>query len=71
MKLNTTRRVILSGTPVQNDLLEYYSLVEFCNPGLLGTRSEFRKKYEIPILRGRDADCTDDVGGTSRAVPDA
>ncbi|KAI1000134.1 DNA repair protein [Podosphaera aphanis] len=53
--LNVTRRVILSGTPIQNDLTEYFSLISFANPGLLGTRAEFRKKYEIPILKGRDA----------------
>jgi DNA repair and recombination RAD54-like protein len=53
--LNVSRRVILSGTPIQNDLTEYFSLISFANPGLLGTRMEFRKKYELPILRGRDA----------------
>jgi DNA repair and recombination RAD54-like protein len=53
------RRVILSGTPIQNDLSEYFSLLNFANPGLLGTPNEFRKNYEIPILRGRDADATD------------
>jgi DNA repair and recombination RAD54-like protein len=57
--LNVTRRVILSGTPIQNDLTEYFSLISFANPGLLGTRMEFRKKYELPILRGRDANGSD------------
>ncbi|KAI5776865.1 recombinational repair protein [Geopyxis carbonaria] len=57
--LNVTRRVILSGTPIQNDLSEYFSLISFANPNLLGTRAEFRKKYEIPILRGRDSLGTD------------
>ena len=53
--LNVSRRVILSGTPIQNDLSEYFSLLNFANPNLLGTRNEFRKQYELPILRGRDA----------------
>ncbi|KAI4126206.1 MAG: hypothetical protein LQ338_003864 [Usnochroma carphineum] len=53
--LNVTRRVILSGTPIQNDLSEYFSLLNFANPSLLGTRNDFRKTYELPILRGRDA----------------
>ncbi len=57
--LNVDRRVILSGTPIQNDLMEYFSLLNFANPNLLGTRAEFRKQYELPILRGRDAAGTD------------
>ncbi|KOC60978.1 DNA repair and recombination protein RAD54-like [Habropoda laboriosa] len=59
MNLKAKRRVLLSGTPIQNDLLEYFSLVHFVNQGLLGTAQEFRKKYEIPILRGQDAAATD------------
>ncbi|VDQ03234.1 unnamed protein product [Trichobilharzia regenti] len=60
VQLNCPRRVLLSGTPIQNDLLEYFSLVHFVNMGLLGTANEFRRRYEIPILRGRDADATDE-----------
>ncbi|KAH8668458.1 DNA repair protein rhp54 [Xylariales sp. PMI_506] len=58
--LNVTRRVILSGTPIQNDLSEYFALISFANPDLLGTRLEFRKRFEIPILRGRDADACEE-----------
>jgi DNA repair and recombination RAD54-like protein len=57
--LNVKKRVILSGTPIQNDLSEYFALLNFANPSYLGTRQEFRKQYEIPILRGRDAAGTD------------
>ncbi|KAH7029347.1 P-loop containing nucleoside triphosphate hydrolase protein [Microdochium trichocladiopsis] len=57
--LKVTRRVILSGTPIQNDLSEYFALISFANPGLLGDRLEFRKRFELPILRGRDADASD------------
>lgn len=57
--LNVQKRVILSGTPIQNDLSEYFSLLNFANPNLLGSRAEFRKKYELPILRGRDASGSD------------
>ncbi|KAJ1169832.1 hypothetical protein NDU88_001720 [Pleurodeles waltl] len=56
--LNTTRRVLISGTPIQNDLLEYFSLVHFVNAGILGTAQEFKKRFEIPILKGRDADAS-------------
>lgn len=57
--LNCSRRVILSGTPIQNDLTEYFTLLSFAIPGVLGTRQEFRKNYESKILRGRDADATE------------
>lgn len=57
--INCERRIILSGTPIQNDLSEYFSLLNFANPGLLGNRNEFRKNYEIHILRGRDSLATD------------
>jgi len=57
--LNVKKRVILSGTPIQNDLSEYFALLNFANPGYLGTRLEFRKQYEIPILRGRDSEGTE------------
>lgn len=39
MGLKTKRRVLLSGTPIQNDLTEYYSLIHFVNPGMLGSRN--------------------------------
>ncbi|XP_018116352.1 DNA repair and recombination protein RAD54-like [Xenopus laevis] len=56
--LNTARRVLISGTPIQNDLLEYFSLVHFVNAGILGTAQDFKKRFEIPILKGRDADAS-------------
>jgi SNF2 family DNA or RNA helicase len=41
------RRVLLSGTPMQNHLDEFYAMVNFCNPGVLGTPSQFRRHYEV------------------------
>ncbi|KAK9475330.1 DNA repair protein [Dipodascopsis tothii] len=64
--LRVSRRVILSGTPIQNDLSEYFALLNFANPGLLGTRADFHKNFEVPILRGRDADGSE----TDRATGD-
>ncbi|KAJ1744344.1 DNA-dependent ATPase protein rad54 [Coemansia sp. RSA 989] len=57
--LQVQRRIILSGTPIQNDLTEYFSLLNFTNPGLLGSTAEFRRTFELPILRGRDAMATE------------
>ncbi|TPX61825.1 hypothetical protein PhCBS80983_g00795 [Powellomyces hirtus] len=58
-KLNAKRRVILSGTPIQNDLTEYFALLSFAIPDVLGTGSDFRKNFELPILRGRDAEASE------------
>jgi len=55
----TTRIIHLTGTPVQNDLQEFYSIVEFVNPGILGTSAAYRKIYEEPILRSRQPTCTE------------
>ncbi|KAI9298263.1 hypothetical protein K502DRAFT_286722 [Neoconidiobolus thromboides FSU 785] len=57
-QLNVKRRVILSGTPIQNDLSEYFSILSFTNPNLLGSENEFRSNFENPILKGRDAAAT-------------
>ena len=57
--LNVQRRVILTGTPIQNDLSEYFALLNFANPEYLGSKLDFKKNFESKILRGRDADATD------------
>ncbi|XP_075228999.1 DNA repair and recombination protein RAD54-like okr isoform X2 [Lycorma delicatula] len=59
MGLQCKRRVLLSGTPIQNDLLEYFSLVHFVNEGILGTAQDFHKHYEKPILKGQDSLASD------------
>jgi hypothetical protein len=49
-------RLLLSGTPVQNDLSEFFSVFSLAVPGLLGDARDFARRFERPILRGRDAD---------------
>ncbi|KAI6121363.1 P-loop containing nucleoside triphosphate hydrolase protein [Pisolithus sp. B1] len=56
--LRTPRRIILSGTPIQNDLSEFHAMADFCNPGLLDDYSTFRRAYEVPILKSRAPGCT-------------
>ncbi|KAF7557355.1 hypothetical protein G7046_g6058 [Stylonectria norvegica] len=51
-ELNTPHRVILSGTPVQNNLTELWSLFDFIYPMRLGTLVNFRAQFEIPIRQG-------------------
>ena len=81
--------MLLSGTPIQNDLLAHYSLVHFVNKDMLGeenllfvtncvctiksgiiiagTATEFKRRFETPILRGRDADATKEVQEKGRS----
>jgi len=54
--LRAPRRVALTGTPVENRLAELWSILEFLNPGLLGSAAEFRRSFAVPIERFRDAD---------------
>ncbi|KAF7338222.1 DNA repair protein rhp54 [Mycena venus] len=63
--LDVKRRVILTGTPIQNDLSEYFSLLNFANPNFLGTKNDFRKNFENLIIRGRDSDASDGVKAES------
>ena len=51
--LKGTFRVALSGTPVENRLEELWSLMHFCNPGLLGGRGEFAARVVGPVAEGR------------------
>jgi DNA repair and recombination RAD54-like protein len=57
--LPVKRRVLLTGTPMQNDLQEFFAMVDFTNPGVLGTQDEFRKNILFPVLRGREPDATE------------
>lgn len=56
--LPVRRRVLLTGTPMQNDLQEFFAMVDFTNPFILGKPEQFRRNYEGPILRGREPDST-------------
>ncbi|KAK4570132.1 DNA repair protein rhp26 [Recurvomyces mirabilis] len=51
-ELRTHNRVILSGTPMQNNLTELWSLFDFVFPMRLGTLVNFRSQFEIPIKQG-------------------
>lgn len=42
-------RVALTGTPIENNLMELWSIMEFLNPGYLGPRNRFRREFAIPI----------------------
>ena len=48
-QLRSVNRIILSGTPVQNNTFDLYSQFSFLNPGLLGNREFFNREFAIPI----------------------
>ena len=53
------RRIALTGTPVENRLMDLWSLFSVLNPGFLGTMAEFRKNVERPIMRDRSRAATE------------
>jgi SNF2 family DNA or RNA helicase len=53
-QLAANHRLILSGTPIQNNVLELWSLFDFLMPGFLGTEKQFTARYSRPILASRD-----------------
>lgn len=54
MLLNTQHRLALSGTPVENNLSELYSLFKFLNPKMFGSAEEFNNFYVSPIQKEND-----------------
>ena len=52
-------RVALTGTPVENHVGDLWSLMELLNPGFLGSQTEFRRNFFIPIQAGRDPNATE------------
>lgn len=52
--LNAKKRIALSGTPIENNLLELYSLFRFLNPSMFGTVQMFTNNYIVPIQKYSD-----------------
>ncbi|MEP4532284.1 MAG: DEAD/DEAH box helicase [Cyclobacteriaceae bacterium] len=56
--LKSRRKLILTGTPIENSTMDLWSQMSFVNPGLLGTQKYFKQKYLIPIEKKKDVDRT-------------
>lgn len=50
-KINSEVRFALTGTPIENSLSDLWSIFDFILPGYFGTYSQFKKKYEVPVMR--------------------
>src|ERR1035438_1330091 len=49
------QRIVLTGTPLENSVLDLWSIFDFLMPGYLGTAQDFRERYELPIAKEKDA----------------
>jgi len=57
--LKVDYRIALTGTPVENNVGDLWSIMEFLNPGFLGTQAQFKRNFFIPIQASRDPAAAD------------
>ncbi len=53
--VKSRHRLVLTGTPLENSVLDLWSIFDFLMPGYLGTAKDFRERYELPIAKAKDA----------------
>jgi SNF2-related domain/SNF2 Helicase protein/Helicase conserved C-terminal domain len=58
-KLPARHRIAVTGTPVENRLADLWSIMDFANPGLLGSAASFKRRYAEPIERRGDEESAD------------
>lgn len=57
-RVQADHRLLLSGTPIQNNVLELWSLFDFLMPGFLGTERQFQANYGKPLQASREGKCS-------------
>ncbi|RDY00771.1 Protein CHROMATIN REMODELING 24, partial [Mucuna pruriens] len=68
LEIPSAHRIIISGTPLQNNLKELWALFNFCCPELLGDNKWFKEIFEKPILRGNEKNASDREKRTGSSV---
>jgi len=54
--VKSQHRLVLTGTPLENSVLDLWSIFDFLMPGYLGTANDFRERYELPIAKEKNAE---------------
>jgi SNF2 family DNA or RNA helicase len=54
--VKSQHRIVLTGTPLENSVLDLWSIFDFLMPGYLGTAKDFHERYELPIAREKNAE---------------
>ena len=54
--IRSNHRLVLTGTPLENSVLDLWSIFDFLMPGYLGAAADFKERYEIPITRERNVE---------------
>ncbi len=54
--VKSQHRLVLTGTPLENSVLDLWSIFDFLMPGYLGTAKDFRERYELPIAKEKNSE---------------
>jgi SNF2 family DNA or RNA helicase len=54
--IRTRHRLVVTGTPLENSVLDLWSIFDFLMPGYLGTAKDFRERYELAIVRDKNVE---------------
>ena len=64
--IRSRHRLVLTGTPLENSVLDLWSIFDFLMPGYLGSAKDFRERYELPIIKEKSAEAQRRLGRRMR-----